>query len=265
MMTKHYTTLIAGVAVVAGMMVGHAQAAVLIEWQDGDVGGKAFANWGSEELQGGTVKDTASAGTTGGETAMVTDPDTDASLYTDVHFTTDSGLIQDGNLSAWGANDVDLKGMQFDFYANANGNGTGAPTGLGFYFADTGGHVWYYDIDPSYITDGWATYSVDFSFNYSAYGQTGWYGFANNTWASPLVEGDFTTDITTDGAVDRLGVWIAYDTANSLQEYGIDDFGLTVPEPETYLVLGMALLSVAIVFRKRISDSLAEARSMMHA
>jgi hypothetical protein len=265
MRINSYNKVIAGVAVVAGMMLmGHAQAAVLVEWQDGDT--KGFANWDSEELLGGTVKDDIASGSVGGRTAMVTDPDVvDETLFTDVHFTTDTGLIADGNLSAWGASDVDLKGMQFDFYANADGDGTGAPTGLGFYFADTGGHVWYYDIDPSYITDGWATYSVDFEFNYSAYGQSGWYGFADNTWASPLVEGNFTTDIATDGAVDRLGVWIAYDTFNSDQAYGIDDFGLTVPEPETYLVLGMALLSVAIVFRKRISDSLAEARAMMHA
>jgi len=267
---------IAGAVVVAGMLVlgTQAHASYMIEWQDGPAG-KDFLNWSSEELNGGTVKETTTSGSVGlggdADTALILDPNTggDGTVYRDVHFTTASDLIANGNLSAWGDNDLDIYGMQFDFYAGADGEGNGgAPLNLGFYFASENAgeeHVWYYNIGTDYITDGWATYGVAFDFNYSNYGQSGWYGFQDNSWFPSLDATDFANDISTDGVVDRLGVWIAYDTFNDDQIYGIDDFGLTVPEPETYLVLGMALLSIAVVFRKRISDSLADARAMMHA
>jgi hypothetical protein len=50
-----------------------------------------------------------------------------------------------------------------------------------------------------------------------------------------------------------------------LDNFALNDaiVDLKVPEPETYLVLGMALLSVVVVFRKRICESLTEARTMM--
>jgi hydrogenase/urease accessory protein HupE len=61
-----------------------------------------------------------------------------------------------------------------------------------------------------------------------------------------------------------VGFWIAYNE-NTTQGHKLGLYGISVPEPETYLILGMALLSIAIVFRKRISESLAEARALMRS
>jgi len=268
MMTEKLTKFVGAAAVAAVVLGGmQAQGAYLLEYHDGE--SNPFASWTNVDINddtpgsgAGTLTQNAAVGSPS-STGLEITANTDGSIYRDVIYTTSAALNgSTGNLSTWGGNnDQQIVGMQFDFYNDA----TDAPTGLGFYFADEGGHVWYYDIDPSFITDGWNTYGVTFSYNYSVYGSSGWYGYTDNTWTGLLDGTDFATDISTDGAVDRLGVWLAYETLNNDQTYGIDNFGLTIPEPETYLVLGMALLSIAVVFRKRISDSLAEARTMMHA
>jgi hypothetical protein len=153
----------------------------------------------------------------------------------------------------------DPASLQFNFYANADGSGHGAPDNLGFYFRGNG-HVWYYDIDSTYVQDGNNVFRAQLDYNTDAYGSTAWYGYTDNSWGAITTETDFLSDIQN---VDRVGIWIAYNAANSTQDHQITLYGISVPEPETYLILGMALLSVAIVFRKRISESLAEARSMM--
>jgi len=262
MMTKRYNTLI---AVVAGLMLaGHAQAAFMIEWQDGDT--HPFDGWVSEAQKSGDGLTENVAGgaypndSIGSRTALRMDPDvgSPSSPLTDVHFTTAANLI--GDLSDTG--DGGPWSIQFDFYANADGAGAGAPQGLGFYFQAADNAVWYYNIDTSFITDGWGAYTVALDWNANSYAG-GWYGYTDNTWSTPiLTEAAFDADVA---SVARIGFLLTYSDNNTTQDWGVDDFGLSVPEPETYLVLGMALLSVAIVFRKRISDSLAEARAMMHA
>jgi len=231
---------------------------ILYSYQDGD--DFAFDGWTSEGVFGGAGTETPTYNTVDGRTAVLLDPNVGNSLQTDVILTPALTGVGYQNMNAYGPSGTQIAGMSFDFYAGANGNGTGAPAGLGFYFQTTGNHVWYYDILPAYIGDGWNTYSLAFSYDADPYGSGGWYGYTDNTQTTPLGSGDFTTDL---GLVNGLGIWITYQDNNSDQIYGIDDFGLTVPEPETYMVLGMALLTMAFVFRKRITDSLADARSMM--
>lgn len=230
---------------------------MLYSYQDGDV--NPFTGT-SEDMFGGAGTEPPTLNTVGARTAVQLDPNVGNTLLSDVVFTPD--LTQAGyqSMTAYGPSGTQIAGMRFDFYAGANGDGTGAPVGLGFYFQTTGGHVWYYDIANTYIGNGWNTYAVPFIYDAGVYGTSGWYGYEDNSQVDLLGSGDFTTDL---GIVNRLGIWITYQDNNSDQVYGIDDFGLTVPEPETYVVLGMALLSVAFIFRKRITVSLAEARAMM--
>jgi hypothetical protein len=254
-MNNYDVKLIAGSVLVMGAMLigGSTQAAVLIEWQDGSAG-HSFADWAIEAYHSG---DSVSGDITGDQPAgpLHLDPNTGIGVYRDVVFTTDSSLT--GDLSGLGVAGAPVS-LQFNFYANADGSGAGAPAGLGFYFQNTDNSVWYYDIQGGYIDDGNNTFSVQLDYDTDAYGSTTWRGYADNTQATSLAASDF--DIT---AIQRVGVWIAYNTSNSTQDHQIGLYGLSVPEPETYLILGMALLSVAIVFRKRISESLAEARAMM--
>jgi len=247
-MNNSYKKMVAGAVLVAGVMLSviSASAAVLIEWQ-GDNNGDTvnFDNWHSEDY--GTDTTPGYFTVTDGGTSMNIDPDTPDNTYrADVQYTTDDALT--GNLEDRGAVG-DAPSLVFNFYANANGDGTGIPQNLGFYFASTSGGEWYYDIDTSYISDGWNTFGIQLNQSAQGYGGS-WYEEAGGSTFS-------ITDVT------RVGLWIAYNGNNSTQEHRIGLYGLSVPEPETYLILGMALLSVAIVFRKRISESLAEARAMM--
>jgi len=240
--------------------VGLAKATVVIEVQDGSVG-NPFSGWGIEARYAGDPTEgthvTPDPQTVGGESAVEINADTsgDFSPGEDVIFTTGSNLA--GDLD-YGLEGMAIGGIQFDFYAGALGEGSGgAPDALTVYFQGDGGSVWFYNIDTSLISDNWATYYVSMG------SATGWEGYASNAvGASSLASGDFVGDLAD---VDRVGISIQYAADLDGQVYGIDDFGLTVPEPETYLVLGMALLSIAVVFRKRISDSLADARAMMQA
>ncbi|MFU8779968.1 MAG: PEP-CTERM sorting domain-containing protein, partial [Kiritimatiellia bacterium] len=88
-----------------------------------------------------------------------------------------------------------------------------------------------------------------------------WFGWGNDSFAG--VAGSAFSAALAD--VARIGIYITYQPNLAGQVYGIDNFGLTVPEPETYMILGMALLSVAVVFRRRITESLAEARAVLQA
>ncbi len=231
----------------------------LIVSHDGD--NTPYSNWSIIEDDGGAPQGLIDAGagqvtgptggsgvTVGGrpnalEISATTD---DNGLYTDRIFTTADNLT--GNYTAFGGG-VALAGLRFDFYAggDAGGGSEWAPTLLSVYFStDNDSTIWAYDIEN--ITQGWGTYSVSF-------GASGWYDYTGTSVP-------FNNALTT---VDSIGLAIMYTFDQSGQIYGIDNFGLTVPEPETYMILGMALLSVAVVFRKRITESLVEARAMMQA
>ncbi len=256
-MKNQSKNMIVGVVLAAGLMGMSASAAILIERQDGSAE-NPFAGWASEEIQGGTVHDTVSGDQPNGPLHL-NPATTDGSIYQDVHFTGAGALT--GDLTQYtDAVSGEQAYLRFDFYASADGSGAGAPEGLGFYLADTGGAVWYYDIDTTYIQDGWNSFAVQLDVNADAYNGGGWYGYDSIAWGSSLADGDFAGDIA---QVGQVGLWVAYNTMNNTQDHLVGLYGIQVPEPETYLILGMALLSVAIVFRKRISESMAEARAMM--
>ncbi len=257
------------VALIVGMTIGveSASGAYLVEWQDGD--SNPFAGWqaGIDRYSSGSgdgeAEDAALEETTlGGETALKIDPSDQAEfeLERDLFYTTDAALIGDRS--------VGYAGIRFDFYADADGDEVSdgvadAPERIGAFFhtaADgVGGQseaYWFYEIDSTSISALWNTY--DFSFASGA-----WTAYTDLSFPGTEIIGASIYDYL--DTVDQIGFTVSYREDNTTQIYGVDNFGLTVPEPETYMVLGMALLSIAIVFRKRISDSLAEARAMMHA
>ncbi len=233
---------------------------ILSQWQDGTAS-HLFNNWDSSDTLDlsdedgqtlpalGTAGLTLSTGVAGaGETVNGHSAISVSGLAllsgSDLFYTTAFGAVNANNLA----------GMAFDFYtANTE------IVDLGFYFRSTanGGSVWYYSL-PSISIGAWNTYYT--SFSYSSY----WIGFDNPGYE--LFEGSAAAEFSAAlASVSQLGFYVEYLNVGGAgnQVYGIDNFGLTVPEPETYLALGMALLTVAIVFRKNISESLAEARAVM--
>jgi len=188
----------------------------------------------------------------GGKDAILVEANTggDFGVYEDILWTASSTLA--GNLD-YTDSGLDVTTIEFDFYASREGDGTGAPSSLEVYLQGNGGNVWYYAIDN--ISDGWNHYVAPIS-------SSAWYGFTDSTETVGLNAGDFANTL---GDVDRLGFAIAYVSNEANQDYAFDDIGLHSPEPETYMVLAVALLSMAIVFRKRIKESLAEVRSVVNA
>jgi len=218
---------------------------MLVDYHDGSV--TPFVNWFSEDADSAvnynatlTLNDATLGNPTPGLRINPTSV-LGAVPVTALVYTTDPLLV--GNLTSYA-------GVSFDFFAGANNGTNGAPASLSLYFYGND-QAWYYDIGSAYtISDGWGTYGS--SFQYAP------------TWTT-LGTGGEAAFLLSLGNVGRLGIEITYfsSTEQANQVYGIDNFGLTVPEPETYMVLGMALLTVAFVFRKRITESLAEARTMM--
>ncbi len=149
-----------------------------------------------------------------------------------------------------------VRGIHFDFYvASAT-----VPSTLQLYFVGLGGDIWFYNLTAQLAT-GWNTIGANFNASSPSDMFGSWVQYPeflpnDGAWAS---------DIT---SVSRIGLELSYLSGSGGQIYGVDNFTLDddpflVPEPETYVVLGIALLSMAFVFRKRITDSLAEARAMI--
>lgn len=238
------------------LLVGNATAATMLDWQDGSAG-REYTGWSDSVLwnpnfpQPGTMAFDTGVGNGGvsmnGRDAIQITADTvgfgvEASVFSTTAFA--------GDMTDYQGSGAVVAGMAFDFYSAGD-----APSGLGLYFQSAfgGGSVWYYDITPIAGND-WNTYGAAFGSG------AGWYGYEDNTWAVSMDSADFA-DALTD--VTAHGMFVFFNPNQAGQEYGLNDFGLTVPEPGTYVVLGMALLSVAFIFRKRITVSLAEARAMM--
>ncbi len=239
-----------GVGVGFLLFAGQAVGALLIEYQDGEVGHE-FSGWQSGAEWSGTGSgDGSPEAALAGTSFLTVDPSAQGIGVQDMdYFRTD----------AFSTDVSGMTGISFDFYASGEGGGVGAPARMGAYFYSAEDSTyWLYEIADTAISDGWNTYSFEFSSgSWTSYTDADYWAF--NSYGAPTA--DQLTNVT------EIGFSVAYLEDNDIQTYGVDKFGLslTVPEPETYLVLGMALLSVAVVFRKRISDSLAEARAMMHS
>jgi hypothetical protein len=157
-----------------------------------------------------------------------------------------SGLT--GNyLNFFGGNEQ-VRAITAEFYAYQTVGSL--PSDFRLYMYATDGDAWYYDVGP--LAAGWTTFNVNF-IHLDDIGAPfpGWYSDTGGTMA------EFYTDL---GSVSRIGFELQYliDTPN--QTFGFDYIALYdtyfVPEPETYLMLAVALASLAFVFREQLRESI---------
>ena len=140
-----------------------------------------------------------------------------------------------GNWIAAGAS-VDSGALSLDFYSNPGGGET-APSSLKLYFySDTTDNTWLYDLN---VGSGWSSHLAELSYS---------------QWDSSTgTEAQFATDMAD---VDEVGIWITYHEGIAGQVYGIDNFQLhdeVIPEPGTYSMLGFAMLSLGMTFRRKLN------------
>ncbi len=80
----------------------------------------------------------------------------------------------------------------------------------------------------------------------------------NSGWRNEQVGRDTFTEFQNDlSDVDEIGILLLYHP-NASQIYGLDNFQLSdlaIPEPGTYAMLGCALLSLAVPFRRRLRET----------
>lgn len=136
-----------------------------------------------------------------------------------------------------------VRWVRFDFYASNWDTGNR----LELYFETTLGDIWYYEITG--LASGWndgITVPVE--------SMGAWYSLTRSGTT------EYLEDLT---RVQEVGFLLAYRSGESGQLYGIDNFTLDnfviVPEPETYMTLGFAFLSLGITFRSRIRKAVSSA------
>jgi hypothetical protein len=128
--------------------------------------------------------------------------------------------------------------IQFNFLAQGSGTNV-LPYGLSVYFMSSTNY-WYYDITT--VAAGWGVYGANLILS------QGWYPSSGSRNTETLFNQDLLN-------VDEVGILLTYNQNGGGQVYGLDDFQLLdtpVPEPETYAVLGFALLSLGITFRGQL-------------
>jgi len=151
-------------------------------------------------------------------------------------------------IAASGGNFGLATSLRFDFLVDA---GTGVPDALSIYFSDIGsGATWYFDINTAALITGWNT---DEGMDLDR--ALGWYRTTG-------VESDLTF-ATALASVDEVGWLLTYDFNEGGQIYGFDNLALddetfNTPEPEVYAMLGFALLSLGIAFRRDLNDMLVQ-------
>jgi len=191
--------------------------------------------WVDDEAATTLTLDTPLAGH---DSALRVDPFNPGGVPFDVEVSSTDANIT-GNWAALGVQSVRL-----DFYASLPGGS------MQLYFVNTGtGNTWFYDFAINEVTTGWRSYGANLVWQNTA---RGWYteGGAG--------EAAFLADIA---SVDEVGVLITYDDDNVNQIYGLDNFTLdddpmAIPEPGTYVMLGSALMSLGITFRRRLKEML---------
>ncbi len=167
-----------------------------------------------------------------------------------------SGLLGDWNTMVLADDPTAIgAGIRFDFYADT---ATGYPATLMPYFtADVDGegtlHTWMLDMTDQAVSrmagsPGWYTFLADARFA------------DERDWVSTTGGGPTEWQASFD-AVTEVGLYLVHTTGDDL--YAIDNIGLLaipVPEPGTWMLLGSALLSLTMTFRKTIG---ARARELM--
>ena len=129
--------------------------------------------------------------------------------------------------------------LTFQFY-----DSNYAPEALSLYIESTNFDMWYYAVSPPATLGVWKTYTVSLS---------------GPGWIPDTLGAVFATDI---GSVSQVGLVLDYNYDSSYntpggQTYGLNNFGLegaetAAPEPGTFAMMGVALLSLGFTFRRQI-------------
>ncbi len=175
-----------------------------------------------------------------------------------VDYVFDGGGVFAGDYTAGGLAANGIKGISFNFY---NPAATAIPE-MQVYLVAASGNVWYHPLADVTGGSGWANYGANLSYDSLNAGTGEWFttgGDSLATWQSDLAN------------ISGIGFRMLYDTTAN-QQYGFDNiiiqddpYILLVPEPQTYAMLGFALLSLGITFRRKLEDSFDSLKSMIHA
>jgi hypothetical protein len=212
-----------------------------------DLGENAFMDGGVPNDPIAPVSSVHGSGTAGIQITGGTAPGEGNPPVEDILY--DDGGDWTGNWSSkWAANGPPLR-MEFDFFADANANGTwdgwstDGPSGLSLYIVGAT-TTWFYDLTGQ--PTAWSHHLVNLIHG------AGWYDAIGGAG-----EDQFNSDIL--GTVSQIGIRIWYDQEISSQRYGLGSFTLDneyfiIPEPQTYYSIGIAVLSLGITFRRRLND-----------
>jgi hypothetical protein len=211
--------------------------AAIIAYQDGETAGHRFDNW---TLNPGGGDRSLSVNAPGNDGVVVGSHNNAGRIGAnmeggfptlDLVYTTAGSMI--GNYNTMG-----VLSMSLDVYSYAS-----RAAGAMRLYMQASGFAWYYDIGT--VAAGWQTINANMLELTEPGPFPGWY----NEGGRGIT--DFHADIAN---VQRVGFELNYQTLNG-QMYGFDNLELNneffVPEPQTFVVLGFALLSLGVVFRRQ--------------
>ena len=168
--------------------------------------------------------------------------------------TEEDPIFEDTDLTGdWG--DMGVKSITVRFFGDADTDGTwdgdaDRPTALSVYFLGASGAQWFRDVTP---------YGLLSTFNVNVHPDNQWY---DGTGSHGLSQ--FWSDVSNN--ITEVGMRMVYKSNPSGQHYGISEYTLNdtwyvIPEPETYVVLAFAFISLGITFRRRLGETLGAVRS----
>jgi len=117
---------------------------------------------------------------------------------------------------------------------------------LALFFQASNGNRWYHDLQPPSTTASTEYYRVNVGTD------NGWY-----MPSDPLA----TSYLLDLASVDMFGFMIMGNASSQNQRYNFSDVEFQVPEPETIWMILMVLGSLAVVFRSRMGEMLAQLRA----
>ena len=256
---KKFNTYIITAVILASTCWSASAAVIYTEtWDANDSGwtiGTAAAGGGAQEPGSSALWNDGTDGGQAGDGYLRINTGTPALGFSE-HFVTagaaGSGANFTGDFSSAGKS---VQGVSFNFY---NPSATVVPQ-LTVYLV-AGGHTWYHTA-LAITPNGWGNYGVNFSDHALNAGTGDWFTLAGTEDLA-----DWQSDIQ---SVTALGLSVFDDGSFNNQWIGLDDFQImddpyfvTVPEPQTYAMLGFAFLSLGVTFRRKLENSLASLKAM---
>jgi len=123
------------------------------------------------------------------------------------------------------------------------------PNTLALYFQSSSGNEWIYELNSPLPSDGWVNYRVPVN------------GVLWGILYQPNTSSSFYSDFST---VTRFGLYVITDPSfGGTQNFGLDNFQLVVPEPETVWLMIAAMLSMGVTFRGKLGSLAAQVRNRL--